>query len=447
MPERRVAAAGRRIAVVGGGWSGLAAALTLTDAGCAVTLIEAAPQLGGRARRVELELGDRRFPLDNGQHLLIGAYRDTLALMQRVGVDPDAAFLRLPFTLRYPDGFALQAARLPAPLHLASALLFARGLRWTERVAMARAVDRWKRSGWAVARDHAAIALMDGVPAVVVERIWQPLCVAALNVRLQQASAAVFLTVLRDSLGADRAASDLLLPRTDLSALLPDAAERTLAAAGVDVRLRSAIDQLARRQQGWTVRGREQEFEVDAVVLALPPWRAVPLLESAGDTALAPAIESLRQITPAPIATVYLRYDAPVRLPAVATALLENPGRGEFGQWVFDRSALDTRCAGVLSVVVSAAGPHEGLDHATLARAVATQLTRALSLPAPSAMRVIEEKRATIVPRPNLQRPPAALADGLFLAADAAASEYPSTIEGSVRSGYAAARTVLGKYG
>ena len=122
------AARSRRVAVIGGGWSGLAAAVDLADHGCAVTLLEAAPQLGGRARRVELALGDRTFPLDNGQHLLIGAYRETLALMQRVGIDPQAAFLRLPFTLRYPDGFALQAARLPAPLHLAGALLFARGL-------------------------------------------------------------------------------------------------------------------------------------------------------------------------------------------------------------------------------------------------------------------------------------------------------------------------------
>ncbi|HBY59404.1 MAG TPA: hypothetical protein DEH78_06250 [Solibacterales bacterium] len=311
---------------------------------------------------------------------------------------------------------------------------------------MARAVDRWKRSGWAVARDHTAIELMDGVPAVVIERVWQPLCVAALNVRLEQASAAVFLAVLRDSLGADRAASDLLLPRSDLSALLPDAAARTLAALGVDIRLRTAVEQLTRGPQGWTVRCREQASEVDAVVLALPPWRAVPLLESAGQAPLEPAIDTLRQVTHAPIATVYLRYDSPVRLPLAAMALRENPARGEFGQWVFDRGALDARCAGVLSVVVSAAGPHEALDHFALASAVATQLTNALSLPAPVAMRVIEEKRATIVPCPGLRRPPPMLAEGLFLAADAAESDYPSTIEGSVRSGWAAAGCLLGKH-
>jgi squalene-associated FAD-dependent desaturase len=437
----------RRVAVIGGGWSGLAAALDLADEGCAVTLLEAAPQLGGRARRVELALGDRSFPLDNGQHLLIGAYRETLALMQRVGIDPQAGFLRLPFTLRYPDGFALQAARLPAPLHLVSALLFARGLGWTERLAMARAVDRWKRAGWAVARDHAAIDLMHGLPVAIVMRIWQPLCVAALNVRLEQASAAMFLAVLRDSLGADRAASDMLLPRSDLSALLPDAAARALAARGVDIRLRSAVEQLTRGPRDWIVRSRERSFEVCAIVLAVPPWRTVPLLESAGQSPLTSAIDILRQLTPAPIATVYLRYGTPLRLSSTVMALRENPARGEFGQWVFDRGALDPRCDGVLSVVVSAPGPHETLGHADLARAVAAQLGSALSLPAPDAMRVIEEKRATIVPRPGLLRPPAALAEGLFLAADAVDSPYPSTIEGSVRSGHAAAHALIDKFG
>lgn len=440
-----VATRGRRVAVVGGGWSGIAAALTLADAGCAVTLIEAAPQLGGRARRVELELGDRRYPLDNGQHLLIGAYRETLALMRRVGVDPDAAFLRLPFTLHYPDDFSLRAPRLPAPLHLAGALLFARGLGWRERLAIARAVDRWKRSGWSVARDHAASELMHGVPTIVVDCIWQPLCVAALNVRLEQASAAVFLTVLRDSLGADRAASDLLLPRSDLSALLPDAAARALAARGVDLRLRSPVEHLARDPAGWTVRSRGQALAVDAIVLAVPPWRAVPLLESAAQSPLASAIDRLRQVTSAPIATLYLRYGTPVRLPSPAMALRGDPARGEFGQWVFDRGALDPRCDGVLSVVVSAPGPHESLPHDRLARAVAAQVGTALSLPAPDAARVIEEKRATIVPGPGLQRPPAALGDGLFLAADAADSPYPSTIEGSVRSGLAAAHALIAK--
>jgi phytoene dehydrogenase-like protein len=96
----------RRVAVVGAGWSGLAAAIALTRAGHPVALFDAAPQAGGRARGVQITLGDRDYPLDNGQHLLIGAYCETLALMRVVGIAPERAFIRQPFALRYPDGFA-----------------------------------------------------------------------------------------------------------------------------------------------------------------------------------------------------------------------------------------------------------------------------------------------------------------------------------------------------
>jgi hypothetical protein len=309
---------------------------------------------------------------------------------------------------------------------------------------MARAVARWRRAGWRAPVQQAAIELMQGVPARVVERIWQPLCVAALNVRLNEAAASVFLAVLRDSLGAERAASDLLLARADLSALLPDAAAAALSALGAAVRLRCAADGLAPTSPGWTLSTRRGPQAADAVLLALPPWRAAPLLASAQLPALAATVAALERIEAAPIATVYLRYAPDLRLPHPALALSEDPGRAAYGQWVFDRGALDARCAGVLAVVVSARGPHEALGHEALAEAVDRQLQRELGLPPPQAARVLEEKRATIVPAPGLVRPPAALpAAGLFLAGDAADSPYPSTIEGSVRSGLAAARALL----
>jgi squalene-associated FAD-dependent desaturase len=433
------------VAVVGGGWSGLAAAVALTQAGCKVTLVDAAPQWGGRARRVEVALGDRRYALDNGQHLLIGAYRDTLSLMRTVGVDPDAAFVRGPFALRYADGFALQAAPWPAPLHLAGALLTARGLPWRARLALVGAVQRWQRAGWRAADDANAESLMTGMPARLVTRLWEPLCVAALNVRLRDASAQVFLTVLRDSLGADRPASDLLIPRIDLSAVLPDAAAHWLQAQGATLQLRTPVDAIAHDNAGFALHARDRRLAADALVLALPPDRAAALLGSVGDPRLDDAVTRLQRIGTAPIATAYLRYPAGTRLPAPVYALCEDADRAHFGQWVFDRGALDADCDGVFSVVISAAGPHQSLDHAALGSAVAAQLGQTFArLPAPLAVRVIEDKRATIVPAPGLRRPPTALPlPGLVLASDAADSPYPSTLEGAVRSGRAAAQALL----
>jgi squalene-associated FAD-dependent desaturase len=407
-------------------------------------VIDAAPQAGGRARRVDVALGDRRYALDNGQHLMIGAYTETLRLIARVGLDPQRAFVRVPLTLRYSDGFALRARRLPAPFHLVAALLGARGISARERLALARWVEQMRRGAWRATPDRPAIELFAEHPEALVERIWQPLCVAALNARLQQASAAMLLTVLRDSLGADRRASDLLLPRGDLSGLFPDAAIDRLQITG-EVRLREPVSAVQRREPGcWRVVTRRASIETDAVVLALPPERAGELLATVGTEACTAARALLDRIGTAPIATVYVRYPTTMRLPEPFFTLREDPLRGQYGQWVFDRGALDPGCAGIFSVVVSAEGPHLELERSALADAVVRQLERDFALPSPIARAALIERRATVVPAPGLKRPPVRLAEpGLYLAGDAAESRYPSTIEGSVRSGIAAARAVL----
>jgi len=111
-----------RFAVVGGGWAGCAAAVKLAQAGHSVTLFESSKTLGGRARGVSL---DGKM-LDNGQHILLGAYRDSLALMRTVGIDVDHALLRLPLQMCYPpgdDGMQFVAPFLPSPLHMLVALM------------------------------------------------------------------------------------------------------------------------------------------------------------------------------------------------------------------------------------------------------------------------------------------------------------------------------------
>jgi hypothetical protein len=189
---------------------------------------------------------------------------------------------------------------------------------------------------------------------------------------------------------------------------------------------------------------RSAEFDAHAVVLALPPVRCVDLLRSVARTELQPAIEQLARIGTAPITTVYLRYPAPTRLAHPLFALCERPEAGDYGQWVFDRGFLEPECAGVLSVIVSGTGAHTELPAAELAGAVARQIARCWALPAPLAQAVLVEKRATIIPSPGLVRPATRLPlQGLYLAGDAADNPYPSTLEGSVRAGLAAARAAV----
>ena len=148
-----------------------------------------------------------------------------------------------------------------------------------------------------------------------------------------------------------------------------------------------------------------------------------------------------------PISTCYLQYDASLRLPLPFCALLDAPLANQYGQFVFDRGQLDPGQAGLLAVVVSAAGAAAALDQEALAASLARQLAAAFGQPALAAplwSRVITEKRATFACTPGLARPGNATAlPGLVLAGDYTASDYPATLESAVRSGQGAASAIL----
>jgi squalene-associated FAD-dependent desaturase len=410
-------------------------------------VLDAAPCAGGRARGLAHELGGARLCLDNGQHLLLGAYRDTLAVLSEVGVAQATTLVPMSFAVQYPDGWRLAAVRAPAPWHLGLGLLRAQRLPWGQRLALARWTRRQQQSGWRIAADLPADRLFAGEPRELVRRLWRPLCLAALNVELEQASARILLNVLGDSLGAGAAASELRLPRTDLSTLFPDAAVSWLRARGAQVQLHTPALGLhfggaAPRGAAPAVQTRDGLLAASAVVLAVPPERCVSLLAEAPPSAWA-SLAQLRRLRTAPICTSYLRYSPLTRLARPYFALLDDPARGRYGQWVFDRGALDPSLAGVLSVVVSGAGDHMELSRRSLGLRLAQQLTDCFGLPAPLDEFTLMEKHATLVPGPDLERPDTALpVAGVYLASDAAQSPYPSTIEGSVRSGLAAAQAI-----
>ncbi|WP_433691613.1 hydroxysqualene dehydroxylase HpnE [Herbaspirillum seropedicae] len=438
----------RHYAVIGAGWAGCAAAVALAAGGHRVSLFEAARTLGGRARRVELE----ERVVDNGQHILLGAYRATLALMKQVGVDPASALLRLPLQMRYPlqgnaEGMDFVAPRLPAPWHVAVALLRAKGLTREDKMALARFSTTARWMGWQLHQDCSVgelLARFDQTPRVI-RLMWRPLCIAALNTPPERASAQVFLNVLRDSLGARRAASDMLIPRLDLSALLPDAAAAYLAKRGGLVQAGVAVAHLLPGQQDttWRLQDRAGESlgEFAGVVLATGPEAAAQLLQGLHDTS---RLESLQH---EPITTCYLHYPQGARLPAPFLALADDPQRQAWGQFVFDRGQLGGE-AGLLAVVVSAAGQAIADGQAALTEGVTRQLASDFADPTlatPGWSRVITEKRATFACTPGLVRPDSTdLPAGLALAGDYVAGDYPATLEGAVRSAMAAARQLAG---
>lgn len=432
-----------RVAVVGGGWAGLAAAVAATEGGAQVTLFEAAPTLGGRARRLVLQRPDGlACPVDNGQHILIGAYRDTLTLMQRLGVDPLDVLQVQPLSLRFADGRGLQvppwAVRWPAPLDALAAIATARGWGWSDRLGLLRAALRWRASSFAC-EAHATVAdVCRGVPPRAMAELIEPLCVSALNLPAAEASGAVFLRVLRDALfgqpTAGMAPAALLLPRTDLSVLLPDAAAHWLHARGQAVHTGARVDGLRRENTQWQLSladGTQATF--DCVL-----WATGATAAARAMAAVAPAwAGTAAAIGHTAITTVYA-WAPTARLPAPMLAL-----RGGPAQFAFDRGALNPRepgLQGVLALVISHSdGDREALQAGALAQAQA-QLGLVLQ-----PLQTVSEKRATFACTPGLQRPPAALAPGLWAAGDHVDGPYPATLEGAVRSGLEAARRALGE--
>lgn len=432
------------VAVVGGGYAGMAAAVALADAGVAVSVYEAAPELGGRARRVR----HRDAVLDNGLHIGIGAYTTLLAIAGRVRAaagESGDGWQRRPLEWCMHRGMQLRAPRLPAPLHLAAALATARGLSPGARWDAIRLIAALRRDRYRIATETTVDALLraHGQRPPIVDALWAPLCVAALNTPVQRASAQVFANVLRDSLGASGPASDLLLPAVDLSALFPDPAARHVESMGGTVHRSHRVGRIsaAAGGRGWQLQFAQGRAEpagpFAAIVLAVAPRALADLTEEW--PALRPVHDQVGAYAYEPITSVYLQYPATVRLPRPMTGFTEGPG-----QWVFDRGTL-TGQAGLLGMVISASTAQRMPGADPLADAVHRQLCDLVpGLPGPAWSKVITEKQATFACTPGLDRPgPLTAAPGVVLAGDHVASDYPATLEGAVRSGLQAAEAVL----
>lgn len=424
--------------VIGAGWAGLAAAVALTRGGRAVTLIEAGREPGGRARRVHLD----ELPVDNGQHLLLGAYASTLDLLRTLGVAEHEVLTRLPLALDLRGAHGrrihLQTPALPAPLHLLWGLMHAQGIARADRLRALRGLPAMLRFPGCEDMTVAGLLARHGQPRSIVDGLWTPLCLGALNLPPEEASAGVFVRVLRESFDRRRAHSDLLVARRDLGAVLPAPALAFLRAHGTRSLLGERVTGLLlERGRIAGVRTRKGEQRADTVVLATGPRAAADLLAAHPSTAALAA--DIRALGAAPICTVYMQYAPQTSLPRPLLGLLEGPG-----QWVFDRG--HTGQPGLMSVVISGPGPHMELSNETLAQSVARQLQVVLGWPLPHRHWVIREKHATIrcTPQTERLRPPQATAiRGLWLAGDYTRTGLPATLEGAVRSGLECARTLL----
>ena len=430
-----------KVAVIGAGWAGAAAALTLARAGAQVTVFEAAKTVGGRARGIAKD--GRNF--DNGQHLLIGAYERCISMIASLHADVDVVLLRLPLALNtapvLKSPLKLRAPRVIAPLHLLTAIIMAQGL---------SASDKWSTLIWSaihlrapmpvpvdpVTDDATVSDILASQPEPVRRLLWEPLCIAALNTPSEAASARVFIDMLRLTFMTSSRASDLIIPRVDLSQLLPTPALAEVARLGGEIKVGQPVVSIIQNATLMTVSTRDEALEFDRVVIATAPQNVARLLGE--DSVSQQLAVSLSKLQYEPITTLHFEFAWATPTATIGMLMLD----GDPGQWLFWQQLSNGYWRA--SVVISAhhrSQPEDNLTAQTLA-----QLQRSYVLPVPTWHLVITEKRATYACTPAQHGLLSGLCKQigkLYFAGDWCCSKLPATLEAAVISGENAAQLIL----
>ncbi|MEY4593429.1 MAG: hypothetical protein RIR18_2324 [Pseudomonadota bacterium] len=409
-----------KVAVIGGGWSGLAASIELSANGASVTLFEAGRMLGGRARSIQVN----GKTLDNGQHILLGAYTETLALMRRIGVNSNDVLYRSPLKFTGGSGFSLALPNVPVPLNLAWGLLSAGAVSFSEKLATIQWMRSLQKAHFNVPHDITVTEWLDqaGQKGELRKRLWEPLCLAALNTPCDRASAQIFANVLRDSLGsARREGTDVLIPRQPLGKLLPEPAHEWLIKHRAKVCLGHRVKELI----GLYVDG--ELF--DAVVVAVAPQHSAALLPACSPS-----------LAYEPIATIYFAYTQSPDFQGFPLACLPT----SLGPVWFVPSVENEEGNYLVSAVISGKGEWVLYADEELSEIVHAELSKSgFTAFVPKWSKVVREKRATFSCTPNLPRASINTGiPGVWQVGDHTWAEYPATLEGAVRSGLYAARQI-----
>jgi len=428
--------------IIGGGWAGLAAAVELSRNDVNVTVLESARQLGGRARSVKFNSNH----VDNGQHILLGAYTSILGMLETLNIPENKVFKRIPAFMEIMKSankaVTLKTPPLPAPFHLLSGLLRFKGLRMAHRVRILRALARMKRKRFTVSPDIPLSVFLKKTrqPMEAIDSFWEPLCVSVLNLPPDQASTQLFVRVMKDAFFSSKEYSDMLLPITDLSACLPEPAMDYIEQHGGTIQLGTRALGIAVNKGCISgVLTNEASLIADNVIIATAPEACEQILSP--HPYLKDVASNIHQLGSMPITTLYLQYAESVSLPREFIGFMNSTT-----QWLFDRGRL-TGEKGLMAAVVSGPGNHMKMDAQKLIDHIVREIADYFpEWPSPLETKLIREKRATIaaVPGSDELRPAnATVIQGLWLAGDYTATGYPSTLEGAVRSGISCARQIL----
>ncbi len=436
------------VVVIGAGFAGLSAAVRLAASGKAVTVVEEAPRLGGRATAfTDRETGQR---LDNGQHALFGCYRETYDFLRVIGtldLAPLDPTLRLTMADVGGRASTLTCPSWPPPWHLVGGLLRWKALPLRDRFAATRLLgllSAVRRDGAerAAARVAPDLTVTDWLreqrqPMSLCEWLWHPLAFAALNQDPGVAAAQPFVRVVGELFGPSPGASSLGIPSVPLDELYAEPAARFIESRGGKmlrgIRAIVDVDPVGREHR---VYAGDEILRPGAVISAVP-WHAFDRLwRHEVPKRLVRIADAARQTQSAPIVTVNLWFDRPVMTERQIGFV------GTQFHWVFNKGSL------LYSLVASGA---EGLlrqENNELAALAERELRACVSGAAAAVCErslVVRESRATFSlapgapPRPSTQT----LVPGIFLAGDWTDTGLPGTIEGAVLSGHRAAAAAM----
>lgn len=437
----------QRIAIIGGGWAGLAVAIELCQHGHAVSVYESSPQLGGRARSIEWN----GMTLDNGQHLVIGAYQQLLSLLNTMQADIGKLFKRLPHHMLMLDArtadtlFELKLPTFPAPLHLLFGVLKIPQLSLLEKFQLLLRFNKLLNTPLIKDTNVSNWLAGAGLPKAYTEYLLKPVCLAALTTHPEQASARALQSVLLQTFNAPADHTDLLIPAQDLGRTFPELARQFIEQQGGKLFTRSKVQALQFTRSGVSgIVVNDEPIAFDQVILATPPSATARLLEN--HSQFTKLCTTLQQLQYEPVTTLYLQFARPVKLAVPMIGVING-----LSEWVFERATSGH--ANLLAVVISAQGEHLTMPPAELSAKIHSELKHIIpGLPELLDSKLIVEKRATIQCSPGVDKFRPGIqteVSNLKLCGDYVYIEennqpgLPSTLEGALRSGVKCAQLII----